>query len=205
MGARRKPRQHGATLAPHPRGGGQLLSPIYIFVLIQIFTRAKPSKQAFSGRTSQMPVELLVILGAEASILGFVVAMSLHTKRTDVLSGRSFEHPVVPPGANRRPARWRDQEARDTRWWPASSRSFRQISFGTPITRVLRRILPIWPLTRVRSEARARATGTPAPGACDGAALLSEAGRDTDAQGKGAGPEHMQSRAAAILHQLSAP
>lgn len=40
-----------------------------------------------------MPVELLVILGAEASILGFVAAMTLYAKRMDVLSGRSFERP----------------------------------------------------------------------------------------------------------------
>jgi len=82
-----------------------------------------------------MPVELLVILGAEASLLGFVAAMSLHARRMDVLSGRSFEHPHVFPRENRHPA----------------------------------------------------------------------AGRNPDAQGKGAGPEDMQSSAAAILHQLSAP
>lgn len=156
-----------------------------------------------------MPVELLVILGAEASILAFVVAMSLHTKRMDVLSGRSFEHPIVAPEGNRRSARSPDQEARDLmrftgRW--ASIHSLRQISSGTPINRMLRRILPIWPQTPVLSETRARGTGTPAPpGASDRPAVLSEAGRDTDAERKGAGPEHMQSSAAAILHQLSAP
>jgi hypothetical protein len=52
-----------------------------------------------------MPVELLVILGAEASILGFVAAMTLHAKRMDVLSGRSFERPIVSPGGNNRGAR----------------------------------------------------------------------------------------------------
>ncbi|BBO05429.1 hypothetical protein CO683_39845 [Bradyrhizobium ottawaense] len=42
-----------------------------------------------------MPIELLVIVGAEASILGFVVAMALRAKRMDVLSGRSLEQPVI--------------------------------------------------------------------------------------------------------------
>ncbi len=147
-----------------------------------------------------MPVELLVILGAEASILAFVVATSLHTKRMDVLSGRSFEHPIVPSEENRRSARSPDQHTRGllqfTGSWAVS---------GTPLTMMLRRILPIWSQTRVRFDTRARGTGTPAPGACDRPAMLSEAVRDTDAQGKGAGPEHMQSSAAAILHQLSAP
>ncbi|PJG50075.1 hypothetical protein CVM73_38330 [Bradyrhizobium forestalis] len=83
-----------------------------------------------------MPVELLVILGAEASILGFVAAMSLHAKRMDVLSGRSFEHPIVPLRENRH---------------------------------------------------------------------LGAGRNNADAQRKGASPEDMQSSAAAILHQLSAP
>ena len=156
-----------------------------------------------------MPVELLVILGAEASILGFVVAMSLHTKRTDVLSGRSFEHPVVPPGGNSRPARSPNQKARDllrfTRRWAVPSRSLHPISYGIPITRMLRRILQIRPQTPVRIETPARWTRTSAPGACARPAVLSGAGLDTDAQGKGAGVHHMQSSAAAILHQLSAP
>lgn len=34
-----------------------------------------------------MPEELLVILGVEATLLVFVTAMTLHRKRTDVLSG----------------------------------------------------------------------------------------------------------------------
>lgn len=58
-----------------------------------------------------MPVELLVILGAEASILGFVAAMSLHARRMDVLSGRSFEHAIVPPRENRHPGAGRNTDA----------------------------------------------------------------------------------------------
>lgn len=36
-----------------------------------------------------MPDELLVILGAEAAILVFMAAMTLHARRMDVRSGRS--------------------------------------------------------------------------------------------------------------------
>jgi hypothetical protein len=52
-----------------------------------------------------MPDELLVILGAEAAILVFVAAMTLHARRMDVLSGRSFERSVVLPVENRHPSR----------------------------------------------------------------------------------------------------
>ncbi|MEA3133692.1 MAG: hypothetical protein QOG17_1538 [Gammaproteobacteria bacterium] len=38
-----------------------------------------------------MPDELLVILGVEATMLIFIAAMTLHVRRTDVLSGRFFE------------------------------------------------------------------------------------------------------------------
>jgi hypothetical protein len=38
--------------------------------------------------------ELLVILGAEASILVFVAAMTVYAKRMDVLSGRTFEQSI---------------------------------------------------------------------------------------------------------------
>lgn len=59
-----------------------------------------------------MPIELLVILGAEATILVFVVAMTLYAKRMDVLSGRSLEHPVVSPRSNRHRPRSIRQKAR---------------------------------------------------------------------------------------------
>lgn len=152
-----------------------------------------------------MPVELLVILGAEASLLGFVVAMNLHAKRMDVLSRRSFEPPIVSPWGNRHLARSRDLLRLTRRWGEL-------ITFVPPdflrradSIRMLRRILQARPPMSVRFEMRTRWTGTLAPGACDRPALLSGAGRNTDAQGKGAGREYMQSSAAAILHQVSAP
>ncbi|WP_453946711.1 hypothetical protein [Bradyrhizobium sp. USDA 372] len=157
----------------------------------------------------RMPVELLVILGAEASILGFVAAMTLHAKRMDVLSGRSFERPIVPHGRNGHPPRSPHRKVRNlvglTAGWAISSRSFHRICHGAPIAQMLRRILQIGVQTRVRFGTRARRADTPAPRACDRPALLSGTGRNTDAQGKGAGPENMQSSAAAILHELSAP
>lgn len=153
-----------------------------------------------------MPVELLVILGAEASILGFVVAMSLHARRMDVLSGRSFEHPIVSPAGNEHPARSSHRRARDLLRLigrAISSRSFPPISSRPLMTSMLRPILQAGSQTPARVETGPRRTGR--PGACDRPAELSEPGRNTDAHGKGAGPEHMQSSAAAILHQLSAP
>jgi hypothetical protein len=48
-----------------------------------------------------MPDELLVILGAEVTILVFVVAMTLYARRMDVLSGRSFERSGVSPAGKR--------------------------------------------------------------------------------------------------------
>lgn len=59
-----------------------------------------------------MLVELLVILGAEATILVFVVAITLYAKRMDVLSGRSLEQPVVSPRGNRHRPRSIRQKAR---------------------------------------------------------------------------------------------
>ncbi|GMO46307.1 hypothetical protein TM239_65940 [Bradyrhizobium sp. TM239] len=60
-----------------------------------------------------MPIELLVIVGAEASILGVVVAMALHARRMDVLSGRSLEHPVISARRDRHPPRPIGRRARD--------------------------------------------------------------------------------------------
>lgn len=117
-----------------------------------------------------MPVELLVILGAEASILACVAAMSLHAKRMDVLSRRSFERPIVFPRSNKHLARSIRRKARGLRRltgrWAISSRSSHWISCGAMITRMLRRILQTRPQTPVRFETRACWTSTPAPGAC---------------------------------------
>ena len=156
-----------------------------------------------------MPVELLVILGAEASILGVVAAMTLHAKRMDVLSGRSFERPIVSLGGNRQPRCSPHQKVRSllgaTGRWAISARPFHRISCGASIARMLRRILQIGAQTRVWFGTRARWANTPARRACDRPALLLGTGRSTDAQGQGAGPEYMRSSAVAILHELSVP
>ncbi|UPJ60712.1 hypothetical protein [Bradyrhizobium sp. 192] len=52
-----------------------------------------------------MPDELLVILGAEATILASVAVITLYARRMDVLSGRSFERSVASPTRNRHPLR----------------------------------------------------------------------------------------------------
>lgn len=57
--------------------------------------------------------ELLVILGAEASLLVFPAAMTVYAKRMDVLSGRSFERSVVSPTNDRHPLRPFRRESRD--------------------------------------------------------------------------------------------
>lgn len=151
----------------------------------------------------RMSIELLVILGAEASILVFVAAMNLHAKRMDVLRGRSFEHPIFSPRGNKHLARSSHRMGRDLLrligGWTISSRSFHPISCGAPITRMLQRIL------QTGTQTPSRRTGTPAPGSRDRPVLLSGADPTTDAQRKGASPESIRSSAAAILHQLSAP
>jgi hypothetical protein len=48
-----------------------------------------------------MPEELLVILGAEAALLVFVTAMTLHIRRMDVLSGQPLERPAASPAGER--------------------------------------------------------------------------------------------------------
>lgn len=63
-----------------------------------------------------MPDELLVILGAEATILASVAAMTLYAKRMDVLSGRSFERSVAPPTDNGHPPRPVRRKPRDLMW-----------------------------------------------------------------------------------------
>lgn len=57
--------------------------------------------------------ELVVILGAEASILVFVAAMTLYARRMDVLSGRSFEQSVVTTASSRHSSSPRHRRARD--------------------------------------------------------------------------------------------
>lgn len=83
-----------------------------------------------------MPGELLVILGAEASILVFVAAMTLYAKRMDVLSGRSFERSVVSSTDNRHPLRSIRRKPRDLlrliKGGSISPRSPHQISCDDP-------------------------------------------------------------------------
>ncbi|MBH5398278.1 hypothetical protein HZZ13_10805 [Bradyrhizobium sp. CNPSo 4010] len=185
-----------------PRKVDNYLPPYVFIVYLNIYR----GQTGFLGQDlSHMPVELLVILGAEASILGFMAAMSLHAKHMDVLSGRSFERPIISPRENRHLARSARDLLQFTGRWATSSRSFHPISCGAPITRMLRWILQIRPQTPVWFATRAPWIGTPARGACDRPAVLSGTGRNTDAHGKDASPEFMQSRAAAILHELSVP
>lgn len=53
-----------------------------------------------------MQDELVVILGAEASMLIFITTMTLRAKRMDVLSGRFFERPVISLAGNRHSPQW---------------------------------------------------------------------------------------------------
>lgn len=114
-----------------------------------------------------MPGELLVILGAEATMLVFVAAMTLHAKRMDVLSGRSFERSVVSPTANRHPLRSISRKLRDllrlVRRWDGLTR------FAPPnllrrfyITRMPRSGLQTRQQNPPRVGMRFRRAGTPA-------------------------------------------
>ncbi|MGY4594602.1 hypothetical protein ACVWXL_002348 [Bradyrhizobium sp. GM22.5] len=73
--------------------------------------------QSFQRRLGQeqnhMPDELLVILGAEATMLVFMAAMTLHAKRMDVLSGWSLERSGVSPTGNTHPPRSIGRKPRD--------------------------------------------------------------------------------------------
>lgn len=62
-----------------------------------------------------MPDELLVILGAEATTLSSVAAMTLYAKRMDVLSGWSLERSGVSPTGNTHPPRSIGRNPRDLR------------------------------------------------------------------------------------------
>lgn len=197
----------GKGLAPH---SGAIIVCHQCNLIVDLNNyRGQTIKRAISGGTSHMPVELLVILGAEALLLGFVATMRLHARRMDVLSGRSFERPIVSRGEKRHPARSLRRKLRDlprvTGRWTISLRSFHRIFYSAPIAKMLLRLLQTRAPPTVRFQTRARRAGAAVLGACDRPAVPSSAGRNTDAQGKHAGPGSMQSSAAAILHQLSAP
>ena len=152
-----------------------------------------------------MPVELLVILGAEVAILGFVAAMTFYAKRKDVLSGRSFERPVASPSGNRHLTRSIRRKARDllrlTKRWGD------RVTFVPPdllrradLTRMRRWILLLQTRLqkpfRFETRARGRARRLPMlPAAQPCLQRLAEAGRNTDAHGTGAGSERVQSSA----------
>lgn len=104
--------------------------------------------------------ELLVILGAEASLLIVVAAMTLHARRMDVLSGRSFERSVVSPTGTRHPQPGR-RHARDLlglirRWIRVAATGRSNLLRQPDLARRLRSVLqtrpqtPSWLMTRSR-------------------------------------------------------
>lgn len=133
-----------------------------------------------------MPDELLVILGAEATMLAFVAAMTLYAKRMDVLSGRSFERSVVSPTGNRHPSRSIRRKPRDllrsVRRWINLSKFARPNLLRRPgIARTPLSGLQITPQTPSRLVTRFRRPGTPAADASGRPAVHSEAGRNAGA------------------------
>lgn len=135
-----------------------------------------------------MPDELLVILGAEASILVFVAAMTLYAKRMDVLSGRSFERSVVSPTGNRHPPRSILRKPRALlrlirRWVDLTTFAPANLLRRPDITRMPRSSLQIRPQTPSRPVTRTRRPATPAADASGRPAVLSEAGRNAGAHG----------------------
>ncbi len=134
-----------------------------------------------------MPVELLVILGAEASILGYVAAMTLHTKRMDVLNGRSFEQAIVSPERNKHlpwslPRKARDLLRLSRRWRDLIAYVPPDLLRHVDITRMRRRILRVRLRTPFRFKTSFRRPRKPA---ADGSGpVLSEASRKTGAQGR---------------------
>lgn len=137
-----------------------------------------------------MQDELLVILGAEVTILAYVAAMTLYARRMDVLSGRSFERSVVSPMGNKHPLRSLRRKPRDLlrlirRWGDLATFAFppRNLLRRPVITRALRWGVQTRPQTPFRRVMRSRRPGTPAADASGRPALLSEAGRNASAQG----------------------
>lgn len=80
-----------------------------------------------------MPEEFLIILGAEAALLAFTAAMTLHAKRLGVLSGMRFERPAVSTAGNRRPTRpVRAQAWNVPRWARTWSRTLQEFGAASP-------------------------------------------------------------------------
>ena len=134
-----------------------------------------------------MPDELLVILGAEATVLVFVAAMTLYARRMDVLSGRSFERSGVSPTTGT--WHWARLLRRTTRgllrlvrrWSSRTTFPPANLLRGPDITRLRQSVLPnptagfVPPVTRFRRPA------TPAPDASGRPAAFSEADRNAGA------------------------
>lgn len=136
-----------------------------------------------------MQDELLVILGAEATILVFVAAMTLYARRMDVLSGRSFQRSVVSPTGNRHPLRSIRQKPRDLlrlikrRWGDLTTFAPLNLLRRPAITRAPRWGVQTRPQSPSRRVTRFRRPATPAADSSRRPALLSEAGRNAGAQG----------------------
>ena len=135
-----------------------------------------------------MPDELLVILGAEATVLVFVAAMTLHARRMDVLSGRSFERSGVSPTGTWHGSQWLGRTAHSLlrlirRWRGRAAFAPANLLRRPDITRLRQSVLPnptagfIPPVTRIRRPA------PPAAAASSRPAVFSQADRNTGAPG----------------------
>lgn len=132
-----------------------------------------------------MPSELLVVLGAEATILACVAAMTLYARRMDVLSGRSIERSLVSPTGSRHPSRSIRRMPRDLlrlirRWGELTTLAPRNLWQRSDIPRTSRLGLQARSQTPSRLVTRFRPSGTPAGDASGRPALVSEPGRNVD-------------------------
>jgi hypothetical protein len=155
-----------------------------------------------------MPDGLLVILGAEATLLVFVAAMTLYARRMDVLSGRSFERSVASPTGNRHPSRSIRRKLRNLlrlirRWGDLTTFAPSNLLRRPDITRTPRSGLETRPQTPSRLVTRFRQPGTPAADASGRPAVLSGLVATPAPVDKGASPECVQS-SAAIFREDSA-
>lgn len=135
-----------------------------------------------------MPGELLVILGAEATILACVAAMTLYARRMDVLSGRSLERSVVSPTGNRHPLWSTSRKPRDLlrlirRWGDLIKFAPPNLLRRPDITRMPQLGLQTRLQTPSRLVTRFRRPGTPGADASGRPAVPSEAGPNTDVHG----------------------
>ena len=132
-----------------------------------------------------MPSELLVVLGAEATILTCVAAMTLYARRMDVLSGRSIERSVVSPPGNRHQSRSIRRKSRDLlrlirRWGELTTFAPRNLWQRPDSSRTSRLGLQARSQTPSRLVTRFRPSSPPAEDASGRPALVSEPGRNAD-------------------------